>query len=54
MVQDNFTFEDLDKAYNLGDAESEEDKVGLICEIKTFEGRYNSSGERVILDIGSR
>ena len=30
------------------------DKGGLKCELKTFEARYNSKGEKVLLSVGSK
>jgi hypothetical protein len=54
MAQDNLTFDGFNETYNLGNVDHEEDTVGLTCELKTFEGRYNSKGERVVLDVGSR
>lgn len=50
METDDLTFDDL---FNLEDVE-QEDQGGLNCEVNSFEARYNSKGERVVLSVGSR
>ncbi|KAH0541618.1 hypothetical protein FGG08_003908 [Glutinoglossum americanum] len=55
MDADKLTFENFDDFFNLGNAEQgEEARGGLRCELKKFEARYNSKGERVVLNVGSR
>jgi hypothetical protein len=35
-------------------AEGDKEVAGLKCEMKTYESRYNSRGERVVLQVGTR
>src|SRR5436190_16379827 len=55
MEANKLTLENFDDFFNWASAgQEEEDKGGLKCELKTFEARYNSKGERLVLDVGSR
>jgi hypothetical protein len=37
-----------------GNAEGDKEVAGLKCEMKTYESRYNSRGDRVTLQVGTR
>jgi hypothetical protein len=54
MEQEVLTFETFDNLFNSANAEQEDTVGGLRCELKTFEARYNSKRERVVLNVGSR
>ncbi|KAI9851898.1 MAG: hypothetical protein M1824_002448 [Vezdaea acicularis] len=54
MQADKWTFENLEDFYPANAEQEEKDEGGLECELKTFEARYNSKQERVILNVGSR
>jgi hypothetical protein len=54
MEEEVLTFETFDNLFNSANAEQEDAVGGLRCELKTFEARYNSRGERVVLGVGSR
>lgn len=51
METNNYLFNDH---FNFAKPETEEveDDAGLKCELRTYEARYNSKGERLILDVG--
>ncbi|KAF8534258.1 P-loop containing nucleoside triphosphate hydrolase protein [Trichophaea hybrida] len=54
MAEEVLTFENFDTLFSLVNAEREDPVGGLRCELKTFEARYNSKGERVVLNVGSK
>lgn len=55
MGSNSLTFEDFDAYFDKNDAQQEKpDEGGMKCELKTFESRYNSKGEKVLLSVGSR
>lgn len=41
-------------AFAKAQVDDTEDLPGLICEIKTYEARYNSRGDRIVLQVGKR
>ncbi|KAF8244243.1 P-loop containing nucleoside triphosphate hydrolase protein [Wilcoxina mikolae CBS 423.85] len=54
MEEEGLTFETFDNLFKSANGEQEHTQGGLRCELKTFEARYNSKGERVVLSVGSR
>lgn len=55
MEHINSVFEDPFTVGIPGAEENEaQDDFGTVCEIKTYEARYNSRGERKLLDVGAR
>lgn len=44
----------FDRFQNIGQPKKDDPTDELRCELKTFESRYNSKGEPVILNVGSR
>lgn len=53
MEPDNFHFPDP-FAFAKAQTDATEDVPGLTCEIKTYEARYDSRGDQVILQVGKR
>jgi hypothetical protein len=45
-------FDDFSGLLDLSLEQEDEGQSGLVCELQTFDARYNSRGERVVLDIG--